>query len=123
LTNNFLGTTKSNSQQFPFTILKRNREWNNSKGSRRARLDILAEILLYCEQPRTKTSVMYNTNLNHAQLKKHMKTLITQKLLEKSVNKYFTTERGYHFLELFVQLNNIIEKTSLGQFSDFPKQP
>jgi predicted transcriptional regulator len=27
---------------------------------------------LFCEQQKTKTSIMYNTNLNYGQLKAHM---------------------------------------------------
>ncbi len=123
LTSGMLGTAKLNSQQLQFALLKRNKEWNNNRGSRRAKLDIIAEILLFCEQQKTKTSIMYNTNLNHAQLKRHMETLTSHGLLEKNVNKYLTTEKGYRFLELFAQLNDLLEKSALNQLSDFPKQP
>ena len=53
---------------------------------------------------------MYNTNLNYAQLKNHMDTLISQGLLAKYVNKYVTTEKGYRFLELFAQLNDLLDE-------------
>ena len=103
-----LGTAKLNSQQLQFALLKHEREWNNTNGSRRGKLDIIAEILLFCEQQKTKTSIMYNTNLNYSQLKRHMDSLTFQGLLEKKLNKYLTTEKGYHFLELFAQLNDLL---------------
>lgn len=79
------------------------------KGSRRGKLDIIAEILLFCEELKTKTSIMYNTNLNYAQLKAHMDVLTTQGLLIKKTNKYQITDKGYRFLELFAQLNDLLE--------------
>lgn len=52
---------------------------------------------------------MYNTNLNYAQLKRHMGTLTTSGLLSKKTNKYATTEKGHEFLDLFVRLNDLVE--------------
>jgi predicted transcriptional regulator len=66
--------------------------------------------LLFCEQQKTKTSIMYNTNLNYTQLKHHMENLTVQGLLARQANKYLTTEKGYHFLELFAQLNDLLDK-------------
>jgi predicted transcriptional regulator len=73
-----LGTAKLNSHQLHFALLKHEREWNSIKGSRRGKLDIIAEILLLCEHQKTKTSIMYNTNLTYSQLKSHMDTLTSQ---------------------------------------------
>ncbi len=80
------------------------------KGARRGKLDIIAEILLYCEQQKSKTSIMYNANLNHAQLKSQISSLTSQGLLAKNLNKYIITEKGYRFLELFAQLNDLLEE-------------
>ncbi len=110
LTRSMGGTSKLNSNELQFALLKHDGEWNNIKGSRRGKLDIIAEILLFCEQQKTKTSIMYNTSLNYSQLKNHMGTLTTQGLLTKNVNKYVTTEKGYRFLELFAQLNDLLEE-------------
>jgi predicted transcriptional regulator len=52
---------------------------------------------------------MYNANLNYAQLKRHMSVLTTQKLLAKKTNRYFTTERGHEFLDLFSRLNSLVD--------------
>jgi predicted transcriptional regulator len=91
------------------TLLKHAHEHSNIKGQRRGKLDIVAEILLFCDQQRTKTSIMYNTNLNYSQLKGHMNSLIAQGLLAKQANKYVTTTKGYRFLELFAQLNDLMD--------------
>ena len=67
---------------------------------------------------------MYNANLNYSQLKSHINALTSQGLLEKKLNKYVTTERGYRFLELFAQINDLLDEfTNLKWVFDFPKQP
>jgi predicted transcriptional regulator len=101
---------KLNSHELQFALLRHDGEHNGLKGPRRGKLDIIAEILLFCEQQKTKTSIMYNTNLNYTQLKNHMDNLTAQGLLSKNQNKYTTTEKGYRFLELFAQLNDLLEK-------------
>lgn len=108
MTNN-AGLARLNSVQLQFSLLKHERGRNGVKGSRRGKLDIIAEVLAYCEQPKTKTSIMYNANLNYAQLKVHMDTLLAQGLLVKAGNKYVVTEKGFRFLELFLQLNDLLE--------------
>jgi predicted transcriptional regulator len=110
LTNSPLGAPKLNSHTLQFALLKHDGEWNTIKGQRRGKLDIIAEILLFCEHQKTKTSIMYNTNLNYSQLKSHMDTLTSQGLLAKNINKYLTTEKGYRFLELFAQLNDLLDE-------------
>ena len=110
MTSSLLGATKLNSQELQFALLKHDKEWNIAKGSRRGKLDIIAEILLFCEQQKTKTRIMYNANLNYSQLKSHINALTSQGLLEKKLNKYVTTERGYRFLEIFAQLNDLLDE-------------
>ena len=88
--------------------LKQGNGWSVTKGARRGRLEIIAEILLFCEHQKAKTSIMYKTNLNYTQLKSHLKFLTSQHLLMYDANKYSTTEKGYHFLELFAELNDIL---------------
>jgi predicted transcriptional regulator len=105
-----VGTAKLNSHELQFALLKHERERSILRGSRRGKLDIIAEILLFCEQHKTKTSIMYNTNLNYGQLKSHMDSLTAQGLLAKKLNKYITTEKGYRFLELFAQLNDLLDE-------------
>ena len=95
LTTNMQGTALLNSAQLQFASLKREKGWNNIEVARRGRLDIMAEILLFSEQQKTKTGIVYNTNLNCSQRKRHMDGLTTQGLLTKKVSKYITDEKGY----------------------------
>lgn len=106
LTINMQVTAKLNSAQLQFDLLKREKGWNNIEGARRGRLDIIAEILLFCEQQKTKTGIVYNTNLNYCQLERHMDALTTRFTYQKTT-KYVTAER-YRLLELFVQLNDVL---------------
>jgi hypothetical protein len=39
--------------------------WNFDKGTKRGRLEIMAEILHFCNQQKSKTKIMYKTNLNY----------------------------------------------------------
>ena len=110
LTGSLPGTAKLNSQELQFALLKHEKELSIANGSRRGKMDIIAEILLFCEQQKNKTSIMYNANLNYSQLKSQIDALISQGLLEKKLNKYVTTERGYRFLELFAQLNDLLDE-------------
>lgn len=89
--------------------LNTTRTGTTPKATEEADLDIIAEILLHCEQPKTKTSIMYHTNLNYAQLKSHLDNLTTQGLLTKETNKYIISEKGTRFLELFGQLNVLLD--------------
>ena len=51
---------------------------------------------------------MYKVNLNYVQLKKHLAALTSQSLLSTNKNKYSTTQKGYRFLELFIQLKAML---------------
>jgi predicted transcriptional regulator len=88
--------------------LKRQNGWNLISHSKRGRFEIMAEILCYCSQQKTKTKIMYSTNLNYAQLKRHLKSLTSQGLLATDKKKYATTRKGHRFLELFSQLNTML---------------
>jgi len=83
LTTGAIGTARLNSQGLHLALLKRDKDWIFSISSRRGKMDIIAEILLFSEDQKTKTSIMYNANLNYSQLKNQMNTLTSQGLLEK----------------------------------------
>lgn len=117
LTTNSLGTARLNSQGLQFALLKHDNDWTFTISSRKGKMDIIAEILLFCEEQKTKTSIMYNANLNYSQLKNHLNTLTSQGLLEKKTNKYVTTERGYRFLELFAQINDLLKRIQKAQIN------
>jgi predicted transcriptional regulator len=89
--------------------LRKINSWNFAKRSKRGRLEIMAEILLYCNQEKGKTKIMYKINLNYAQLKKHLRSLTSKGLLDANTGKYFTTQKGQRFLKIFAQLYAILE--------------
>ncbi|MCW4046738.1 MAG: winged helix-turn-helix domain-containing protein [Candidatus Bathyarchaeota archaeon] len=88
--------------------LKNRNGWSIAKGFRRGKFEIMAEILLFCDQQRAKTCIMYKVNLNYAQLKQNLAFLTLQGLLLRKKDKYVTTEKGYRFLSLFVQLTDML---------------
>ena len=88
--------------------LKKSDGWDFNRGLKRERVEIIAEILCYCNQQKAKTEIMYKVNLNYAQLKRYLKCLTSQGLLVADMNKYATTRKGHRFLKLFVQLNKIL---------------
>ena len=84
-----------------------------TNGTKRGRLEIFAEILLFCDQRKAKTNIMYGTNLNYAQLQNHLKLLTSQGLLSMEMEKYVTTEKGFRFIELFLELHGILRDEAL----------
>lgn len=75
-------------------------------GSKRDRVEIMAEILGLCSKPRTKTRVMYGTNLSWKMLQHYLSCMQEHGLLELENNstKYVTTERGQDFVEKWSEL-------------------
>jgi predicted transcriptional regulator len=78
--------------------------------SRRARLQIFAEILELCRKPQVKTQVMHKANLSYTLLQDYLMQLQKQKLLEvhQSKKKYLTTEKGREFLQKWTVLQQLI---------------
>jgi predicted transcriptional regulator len=77
---------------------------------RRTIFEIIAEILDLCRDPQRKTRIMYNTNLSWAGAKYFLSLLESLKLLEvhHSIATYTTTERGFEFLEKWIQLMHLL---------------
>jgi hypothetical protein len=50
VTSSSQGASKLNSQELQFALMKDTKELNIVKGSRRGKLDIIAQILLFCEE-------------------------------------------------------------------------
>jgi predicted transcriptional regulator len=100
----------SNSLRQPFDFGKQYRKMSRNQDLRRSRLTITVEILLYCQEFRTQTSIKYNTNLNNSQLKRYMLSLNRQNLLEKKYNKYIITEKGFRLIELSNEVMEIMGK-------------
>ena len=78
-------------------------------GSKRDRVEIMAEILCLCSKPKTKTRVMYGTNLSWKMLQHYLSHMQSQGLLEAQDNstKYVTTERGRDFVEKWKELKEL----------------
>jgi len=88
--------------------LKQDNGWNVNNSAKRGRLEIIAEILLFCDRQKAKTNIMYNTNLNYSQLQSHLGYLTSLGMLMREEGRYLTTEKGYRFLELFAELQDIL---------------
>lgn len=78
-------------------------------GSKRDRVEIMAEILGLCSKPKTKTRVMYGTNLSWKMLKHYIGYMEEHGLLEEQENstKFVTTERGKDFVEKWKELKEL----------------
>src|SRR3990170_4716828 len=85
-----------------FLKVKQGTGWTAYNGAKRGRMEIIAEILLFCDQQKAKTSIMYKTNLNYSQLQSQLKFLTAQGMLSSNTGKFGTTAKGYRFLELFM---------------------
>ncbi len=77
---------------------------------KRDRVEIMAEILGLCSEPRTKTHVMYGTNLSWKMLQYYLSELQSLELLEVHNNstKYVVTMRGREFVEKWKELQQLL---------------
>ena len=79
-------------------------------GTKRDRIEIIAEILDLCSKPKTKTHVMYGTNLSWKMLQHYLAELQNLGLLQvkgKS-SKYVASERGVEFVEKWKELKELL---------------
>lgn len=74
--------------------------------SKRDRIEIMAEILSLCLKPKTKTRVMYGTNLSWKMLQYYLSYLQEHGLLEikNESTKYVSTQRGLDFVAKWKEL-------------------
>lgn len=78
-------------------------------GSKRDRVEIMAEILDLCLNPKTKTHVMYGTNLSWKMLQHYLAYLQSKKLLKlENGKKYLTSKRGQEFLAKWKDLKALL---------------
>lgn len=77
---------------------------------KRDRLEIIAAILDLCSKPRSKTRVMYGTNLSWKMLQQYLGHMQSQGLLEvkDDSTKFITTVRGQDFLEKWKELQELM---------------
>lgn len=72
---------------------------------RRTSLDVYVDILQAAETGANKTRLVYRANLNFEIIKRYMKNLIENGLLEEKIEgKFFTTKKGLQFIEQYKDL-------------------
>ena len=77
---------------------------------KRDRVEIMAEILCLCSEPRTKTHVMYGTNLSWKMLQFYLSELQSLGLLEvhNGSTRYVATGRGREFVNKWKALQQML---------------
>ena len=77
---------------------------------KRDRVEIMADVLVLCLKPKSKTQVMYGTNLSWKMLQQYLSQLQSLKLLEAQgkSTKYVTTKRGQEFVEKWKELQELL---------------
>ena len=78
----------------------------------RSRTDIISSILKIANGGvSTKTKIMYQAFLSHAQMKDYLIFLTQHDLIEYDVDAqvYKTTEKGLRFLDIYYQLDDMIK--------------
>jgi len=77
---------------------------------KRNRLEIMAEILRLCSEPKTKTHVMYGTNLSWKMLQHYLSELQARELLEvrDNLTKYVISKKGLDFVEKWKELKELL---------------
>ena len=77
---------------------------------KRDRVEIIAEILGLCSEPKTKTHVMYGTNLSWKMLQYYLSELQSRELLKVHNNstRYVTTKRGRDFVKKWRELKELL---------------
>jgi predicted transcriptional regulator len=71
---------------------------------RRNDLDICADVLRAANGGAKKTHLVYQANLNFNIVKKYLRRLLDNGLLEVVDDRFFTTEKGHQFLEDYGEL-------------------
>jgi len=77
----------------------------------------MAQILLLCSEARRKTRIMYQTNLNYAQLKNYLNFLTSKNLLAHKSDGYVTSDKGQRFLEAFALVNDVLDDRACRAFT------
>ena len=76
---------------------------------RRQKYDIIADILKIAAMGTKKTRLVYLSNLNFTILKEYLDILLKKELLESSEGIFFTTLKGFYFLEKYVDIKKLID--------------
>ncbi len=85
----------------------------------RSRVEILHDIVAAASASARKTELMYRSNLSFNQLDLYLKFLIRRKLVEERFDleancmRYYITNKGLRFLELFANLKTYLREETL----------
>jgi len=77
----------------------------------RSRNEIIAQMLTSAKKLEgvTKTKIMFESYLSHAQLKDYLALLIENGMLERNLNnKFQTTEKGMKMLDAYQNVNDLV---------------
>lgn len=76
--------------------------------NRRTQYEIFWEILHFCKEPKTVTSIIHRCNLNSKIIQSYLEFLVNKRyLFERKENErifYQSTEKSKEFLQLFAKL-------------------
>lgn len=89
--------------------------------SKRAWVDIIADILENAQEGENITSIMYMTRLSYGHMKEYLKMLTDGGLLAYEHNdriSYRTTEKGFEYLETYRRLVGIVSAGPRGTGKD-----
>jgi predicted transcriptional regulator len=78
------------------------------QGQRRGHFEIVMKILALCMKGKLKTKILYEANLSFVLAERYINGLKLHGLIRQEGEKYFTTEKGKHALDLFSELNEAI---------------
>lgn len=93
------------------------KEKPSNQTMKRERFEIMAQILTFCVQARSKTRIMYKSNLSYALLKNYITLLTVRNLLKHIPRGYVTTEKGQRFIEAYAYLKDVLEDRANNAFS------
>jgi len=71
--------------------------------------DIMDNILKDCKTKKIITNIMSDIGISYPSAKKYLGLLLDFGLVEKIAHKYVASNKGEHFLEVYIELNKLLE--------------
>jgi predicted transcriptional regulator len=79
-----------------------------------ARIEIIADLLALCSQPKRKEWIEARFNLSEVFFQAYLTICLSQRLLDlKPDESYITTEKGYRFLRTYATFSDIVKSPVL----------
>ncbi len=80
---------------------------------KRAKVEIIADILSLCRRPQNKTRLLYEANLSWSMLNRYLDQMRSLRLLEihRSPIRYQATPKGDKFVEIWEEISKILTFT------------